>query len=290
MYSKYYNLEKRVNKIIYSKNLDSINLKVKSPKIMGILNITKDSFYDGGRFYKYSKAIEHAYKLVDDGADIIDIGGESTRPGAKVIPKEEEVKRILPVVKELCKNNISVSCDTRNSYTMERVLNEGVNIINDVSGLNYDNKTLDIIKKYDCYYILMHSIKTPLTMQKNPKYKNVIADLYKFFLNKIKLMNEKKIDISKIIIDPGIGFGKNDSHNFQILKYFSIYLDLGLPILVGLSRKSFIGRFIKNEQEDRLACSLSLAVDSFLKGASFIRVHDVKATNNAINIFKKANI
>ena len=103
-------------------------------------------------------------------------------------------------------------------------------------------------------------------------------------------MNEKKIDISKIIIDPGIGFGKNDSHNFQILKYFSIYLDLGLPILVGLSRKSFIGRFIKNEQEDRLACSLSLAVDSFLKGASFIRVHDVKATNNAINIFKKANI
>ena len=290
MYSKYYNLEKRVNKIIYSKNLDSFNFKVKSPKIMGILNITKDSFYDGGRFYKYSKAIEHAYKLVDDGADIIDIGGESTRPGAKVIPKEEELKRILPVVKELCKNNISVSCDTRNSYTMEKVLNEGVNIINDVSGLNYDNKTLDIIKKYDCYYILMHSIKTPLTMQKNPKYKNVIADLYKFFLNKIKLMNEKKIDISKIIIDPGIGFGKNDSHNFQILKYFSIYLDLGLPILVGLSRKSFIGRFIKNEQEDRLACSLSLAVDSFLKGASFIRVHDVKATNNAINIFKKANI
>lgn len=290
MYSKYYNLEKRVNKIIYSKNLDSVNLKVKSPKIMGILNITKDSFYDGGRFYKYSKAIEHAYKLVDDGADIIDIGGESTRPGAKVIPKEEELKRILPVVKELCKNNISVSCDTRNSYTMEKVLNEGVNIINDVSGLNYDNKTLDIIKKYDCYYILMHSIKNPLTMQKNPKYKNVIADLYKFFLNKIKVMNEKKIDISKIIIDPGIGFGKNDSHNFQILKYFSIYLDLGLPILVGLSRKSFIGRFIKNEQEDRLACSLSLAVDSFLKGASFIRVHDVKATNNAINIFKKANI
>ena len=290
MYSKYYNLEKRVNKIIYSKNLDSINLKVKTPKIMGILNITKDSFYDGGRFYKYSKAIEHAYKLVDDGADIIDIGGESTRPGAKVIPKEEELKRILPVVKELCKNNITVSCDTRNSYTMEKVLNEGVNIINDVSGLNYDNKTLDIIKKYDCYYILMHSIKTPLTMQKNPKYKNVIPDLYKFFLNRIKLMNEKKIDISKIIIDPGIGFGKNDSHNFQILKYFSIYLDLGLPILVGLSRKSFIGRFIKNEQEDRLACSLSLAVDSFLKGASFIRVHDVKATNNAINIFKKANI
>ena len=290
MYSKYYNLEKRVNKIIYSKNLDSVNLKVKSPKIMGILNITKDSFYDGGRFYKYSKAIEHAYKLVDDGADIIDIGGESTRPGAKVIPKEEELKRILPVVKELCKNNITVSCDTRNSYTMEKVLNEGVNIINDVSGLNYDNKTLDIIKKYDCYYILMHSIKTPLTMQENPKYKNVIADLYKFFLNKIKVMNEKKIDISKIIIDPGIGFGKNDTHNFQILKYFSIYLDLGLPILVGLSRKSFIGRFIKNEQEDRLACSLSLAVDSFLKGASFIRVHDVKATNNAINIFKKANI
>ena len=290
MYSKYDNLENRVNNIIFSSNLDSDYLKAKSPKIMGILNITEDSFYDGGKFYKYSKAIEQAYKLVDDGADIIDIGGESTRPGAKVIPKEEELKRILPVVKELCKNNITVSCDTRNSFTMEKVLNEGVNIINDVSGLNYDKETLDIIKKYNCYYVLMHSIKTPLNMQKNPKYKNVITDLYKFFLGKIKLMIDKEIDTSKIIIDPGIGFGKNDNHNFQILKYFSIYLDLGLPILIGLSRKSFIGRFIKNEEEDRLACSLSLAVDSFLKGASFIRVHDVKATKNAINIFKKANI
>ena len=134
----------------------------------------------------------------------------------------------------------------------------------------------------------MHSTKTP-TMQINPKYENVIKDLYSFFLKKISLIKEENLNHSKIIIDPGIGFGKNYAHNFQILKYFSIFLDLGLPILIGLSRKSFIGRFIQNESEDRLPCSLSLAIDSFLKGANFIRVHDVKETKDAIEIFKKIN-
>ena len=227
--------------------------------------------------------------MIDEGADIIDVGGESTRPGAKAIPQDEELKRIIPVIKELCKNNIKVSCDTRNSFTMERVLSEGVNIINDVSGLNYDKNTLNVIKKYNCFYILMHSIKTPINMQDSPSYKNVIKELYEFFLTKVSKIKEKNINTNKIIIDPGIGFGKRDIHNFQILKNFSIFLDLGFPILIGLSRKSFIGRFIKNEKEDRLACSLSLALDSYLKGASFIRVHDVRSTKNAIDIFKKAN-
>ncbi len=289
MFSSYHNLESRINKILYRKEKEVQLFKGKKPKIIGILNITKDSFYDGGKFFKPSKAINQAYKLIDEGADIIDVGGESTRPGAKAIPQDEELKRIMPVIKELCKNNITVSCDTRNSFTMERVLSEGVNIINDVSGLNYDKNTLNVIKKYNCFYILMHSIKTPINMQNSPSYKNVIKELYEFFLTKVSKIKEKNININKIIIDPGIGFGKKDIHNFQILKNFSIFLDLGFPILIGLSRKSFIGRFIKNEKEDRLACSLSLALDSYLKGASFIRVHDVRSTKNAIDIFKKAN-
>ena len=289
MLSKYNNLQNRVSKIDQTIKETPCLFKGNKPKIMGILNITKDSFYDGGKFFSTTKAIDQAYKLIEEGADIIDIGGESTRPGAIAIPQKDELNRITPVVKELCKNNITVSCDTRNSLTMEKVLDEGVKIINDVSGLNYDKNTLNVIKKYNCYYVLMHSIKNPTTMQKNPKYQNVILEIYNFFLNKINIMKKLEINTSKIILDPGIGFGKNDSHNFQILKYFSIFLDLGLPILIGLSRKSFIGRFIQNDKEDRLACSISLAVDAFLKGASFIRVHDVKATKEAINIFKKAN-
>ena len=185
MFSKYNNLENRLNKILHKESDNIPNFfKGNKPKIVGILNITEDSFYDGGKFYKTTKAIDHAYKLIDEGADIIDVGGESTRPGARTIPQQYELKRILPVIKELCKNNVSVSCDTRNSSTMERVLDEGVNIINDVSGLNYDKKTLDVIKKYNCYYILMHSVKTPANMQVNPHYNNVIDELYRFFLNK----------------------------------------------------------------------------------------------------------
>ena len=286
--SKYLNLNKRLKKIYFSNSFSSDFIKGHTPKIMGILNVTKDSFYDGGKFFNTKKAIQQAYKLIEEGADIIDVGGESTRPGALVVPQKEEISRILPVIKELCRNNIKVSCDTRNSETMKKVLDEGVEIINDVSGLNYDKNTIKTIKEYKCYYVLMHSIKTPATMQINPTYDNVISDIYSFFSEKINLI-KKECNNIKVIIDPGIGFGKNDIHNFQILKYLPIFLDLGLPILIGLSRKSFIGRFIKNDSEDRLSCSLALAMDSFLKGASFIRVHDVRETKYAIEIFKRAN-
>ncbi len=286
---KYLRLNERLKKLCFSNYIKSPLFKGSVPKIMGILNITEDSFYDGGKFFNTKEAIKQAYKLIEQGADIIDVGGESTRPGALAVPQKVEISRILPVIKELCKNNIKVSCDTRNSTTMRTVLDEGVEIINDVSGLNYDKNTLDVIKEYNCYYVLMHSIKTPINMQENPKYENTIVDLYSFFFKKINLIRKKNLNSSKIIIDPGIGFGKKDTHNFQILKYFSIFLDLGLPILIGLSRKSFIGRFIQNENEDRLPCSIALAIDVFLKGASFIRVHDVKKTKDAIDIYKKAN-
>ena len=144
---KYSKLDKRLKKIYYASNIKPELFKGNNPKIMGILNVTKDSFYDGGDFFNTKKAIKHAYKLIEEGADIIDVGGESTRPGSSIVPQKEEISRIFPVIKELCKNNIKVSCDTRNSLTMKKVLDEGVEIINDVSGLNYDKKTLDVIKE-----------------------------------------------------------------------------------------------------------------------------------------------
>ena len=256
---------------------------------MGILNVTEDSFYDGGQFFKQENALAQAEKLILAGADIIDIGGESTRPGSSPIKIEEEIKRVVPLIKILSKNKVIVSCDTRNSKTMRYALDAGASIINDVSGLNHDKETFNVIKKYNCAYVLVHSIKTPLTMQNNPIYKNVTCDIYSFFKKKILMLKNNNISMDNIILDPGIGFGKTDIHNFSILENLSIFLDLNLPILVGLSRKSFIQNFINENKSKTLPCSITLALSSYLKGANILRVHDVKETLDAINILKKTN-
>ena len=273
------------------KRSDILGMEFGFPKLMGILNVTPDSFSDGGQHVKLDAALNHAKFMEENGVDIIDIGGESTRPGASTIPILEEIKRIEPVIKGIAaRSKIPISIDTRKSEVASAARRAGASMVNDVSGFTFDPNLLFYCSKYKLPVCVMHMQGSPENMQNDPKYENILIEVFDFLENQIKMLVEAGISKDHIIADVGIGFGKNDSHNFQILKYFSIYLDLGLPILVGLSRKSFIGRFIKNEQEDRLACSLSLAVDSFLKGASFIRVHDVKATNNAINIFKKANI
>ena len=287
-YQTFPDLDERIKKILTKPYLKN-NLPKKNPIVMGVLNLTKDSFYDGGKFDNEKKALTHAYKMLEEGADIIDIGAESTRPGASKVTCKEEVEKILPIVKILSKDNIMLSCDTRNSSTMEIVLDTGVNIINDISGLNYDRRTTNILKKYSCTYILTHSKGEPDVMQNNPFYNNAAGDIYKFFKVKTHHLVEQGFPLSSIIIDPGIGFGKNDSHNFNIIKFLSIFLDLGLPILIGLSRKSLIGRFIKDTPENSLSCSIVLALDAYLKGANILRVHDVKETLNAINIIKHAN-
>lgn len=283
----YPDLKKRTKKIS-RKNFINHPSK-KNPLIMGILNVTEDSFFDGGKFFKQENALAQAEKLIDSGADIIDIGGESTRPGSTPIKIEEEIKRVIPLIRKLTKNKVIVSCDTRNSKTMRYALDAGASIINDVSGLNYDKETLNVIKKYNCLYVLMHSIKTPLSMQNNPIYKNVTCDIHSFFKKKILMLKKNNISMNNIILDPGIGFGKTDIHNFSILKNLSIFLDLNLPILVGISRKSFIQNFIKENKSKTLPCSITLALSSYLKGANILRVHDVKETVDAINIFKRTN-
>ncbi len=281
----YKNLKNRLQKI-NNPFIPKILKKHKKPLIMGILNITKDSFYDGGRYLEYKNAIKHAEKLIKEGADIIDIGGESTRPGSMAVNVKEEIKRIKPIIKELKKNNFLVSCDTRNSTTMSMALDLGVDIINDVSGLNYDKNTLNILKNYKCLYVLMHSKETPTTMQNNPIYNNVACDIYNFFTKKLMLLKKMNISENRVILDPGIGFGKTISHNYNILRYLNILLDLGHPLMIGVSRKSLIKKLVKSNS---LTPSILLAINAYSKGVSILRVHDVEETKLAVNIFKKAN-
>ena len=283
--NKYPNLNNRLEKI--NNPLTRMNsICNHNPVIMGILNVTKDSFHDGGRYYDVKNALYRADEMIKEGADIIDIGAESTRPGASVIDVEEEIKRIKPIIKELSKNNILISCDTRNSRTMKVALDLGTKIINDVSGLNYDENTLNLLKSYDCMYVLMHSKETPQTMQNNPIYNNVVCDIYNFFKKKLNILKRMNISKERIILDPGIGFAKTLDHNYIILKNFSIFLDLGHPLMVGVSRKSLIKSLTKN---NTLTPSVVLAFNAYTKGAKILRVHDVQETKEAINIFKRAN-
>ena len=281
----YKSLKNRLNKI-NNPIIPKIFKNHKKPLIMGILNITKDSFYDGGKYFEYKNALKHSEKLLKEGADIIDVGGESTRPGSLAVNVEEEIKRIKPIIKELKKSNIFVSCDTRNSLTMNVALDLGADIINDVSGLNHDQDTLNILKKYKCLYILMHSIENPATMQNNPIYNNVACDIYNFFIKKLMTLKNMNISEERIILDPGIGFGKTINHNYTILKYLNVLLDLGHPLMIGVSRKSFIKKMVKSNS---LPSSILLAINAYAKGASILRVHDVEETKLAVNIFKKAN-
>ena len=282
---KYLNLNTRLNRI--NNPLPAVDfIGPKKPIIMGILNITEDSFHDGGRYFDLKSALNKAETMLKEGADIIDIGAESTRPGASIIDTEEEIKRIKPVIMELSKNNILISCDTRNSLTMQVALDLGTKIINDVSGLNYDKNTLKLLKNYDCMYVLMHSKETPQIMQNNPIYNNVVCDIYNFFKKKINLLKRMNISKERIILDPGIGFAKTLEHNYSILKNLGIFLDLGHHLMIGVSRKSLIKRLTKT---DTLTPSVVLAVDAYAKGAKILRVHDVQETREAINIFKRAN-
>ena len=282
---KYLNLSDRLKRI--NNPLTNVNfIDSQKPVIMGILNVTKDSFHDGGRYFDLKNALTKAENLIQEGADIIDVGGESTRPGASVIDVQEEIKRIKPVIKELSKNNILISCDTRNSLTMQVALDLGTRIINDVSSLNYDKNTLKLLKNYNCMYVLTHSKETPQTMQNNAVYNNVVCDIYNFFKKKLNILKRMNISKERIILDPGIGFAKTIDHNYILLKNLSVFLDLGHPLMIGVSRKSIIKKLTKI---NTLTPSVVLAVDAYTKGAKILRVHDVQETKEAINIFKRAN-
>ncbi len=285
------NLKKKIKKDLkvttQKKNNFSIFNFKKIPSIMGILNLTPDSFSDGGNFNKKNKGINHAKNLFEFGADIVDVGGESTRPGSKAISLKEEWNRIEKTIKKINKK-IPISLDTRKSEIMNKGIKAGVKLINDVSGFSYDIETINILNKYKIPFVIHHSQGSPETMQKNPNYKNVLLDIYDFFEEKIKFLRSKGIKHNNIIIDPGIGFGKNLKHNMNLISDISIFHTLGFPILLGVSRKKFIKDLSgKNDTKERIGGTVASSLYSMMQGVQILRVHDVNELIQSIKVFKK---
>ena len=248
--------------------------------VMGILNTTPDSFSDGGLFNSARKGLKKAVKMAEEGADIIDIGGESTRPGAKKIDVAEEINRTIPIIKLIRQElpNILVSIDTTKSQVAEKALQAGADIVNDISAMTFDPKIKQIIKKYNAGLILMHMQGTPQDMQINPQYKDVYSDVKNFLSKKYKEAEEAGINRQSIILDPGIGFGKSLEHNLTLLKSLD-RLTNEMPILLGLSRKSFIGSILNRANpNERLSGGLAANAFAIMKGAHILRVHDVLET------------
>ncbi len=274
-----------LRKIVLKRNNFLRNVNFSKPSIMGILNLTPDSFSDGGKFNNKIKAQKHIYNMIKDGANIIDVGGESTRPGSKKVLKNMEWKRIANVVKNFKKRHkkICLSIDTRKSEVMIKSIKYRADLINDVSGFNYDSLSLSSLKKYNIAKVLHHMQGTPNTMQKNPKYKNVLLDIYDFFEKNIK-----KIDNKKIVIDPGIGFGKNLKHNLTLISKISLFHSLGFPILVGTSRKRFISQISgTNDSKERLGGTVASVLFLLSQGVQIFRVHNVNEIKQGILVFNK---
>jgi dihydropteroate synthase len=243
--------------------------------IMGILNVTPDSFSDGGTFFDPHRAIEQGLWMVDEGADFIDIGGESTRPGSDDVSADEELRRVLPVVKGLSeKIEIPISIDTRKSAVAQEALKAGASIVNDISGLTADPHMAGVVASANASLVIMHMKGNPKTMQANPTYSDVVVEISEFLLRQAK--SAERAGINQVIIDPGIGFGKNLEHNLTIFRRLNEFTTLGYPLMVGPSRKSFIGALLDVPVHDRVEGTAAAVAASVLGGASIVRVHDVK--------------
>lgn len=270
-----------------SYSLNGIELKFDKPKIMGILNITPDSFSDGGNYLSESTAVDHALKMIDDGAAIIDIGGESTRPGSNPVLLEEELKRTIPVIKrlKLLRKEVLISIDTTKSKVAEQALDNGASIINDISGLTGDESMIDVAKEYNSAVVIMHMKGIPKTMQQDPYYDDVLKDVYNFLKSQSEKVFQNGVD--KIIIDPGIGFGKKIDDNFTLINELNEFQSIGYPIMVGLSRKSFIGKTLNLEIDERDVATVLLEAVSVLNSARIIRTHNVNYCNQMVKLVNK---
>ena len=255
----------------------------KEIQIMGVLNITDNSFYDGGKFNVLDKSIKHAERMIQEGADVIDIGAESSKPGSESVPSSIQIKKIEPVLDAIrVKSNIPISIDTRSSEVISKLLKYKINIVNDISSLE-DKELIDIIKENNLSISLMHMKGTPKDMQVNPSYDDVIDEIYTYLENKANNCIDNGIDKSKIIIDPGFGFGKTLDHNYIILNNLKKFSKLGYRILSGISRKSMIGNVINKTPQDRLYGSLAATVIAIKNLSTILRVHDVRETKILLN-------
>ena len=268
---------------------DGRALSFTRPLVMGVLNVTPDSFSDGGQFLFVEKAVERALQMESEGADIIDIGGESSRPGAEPIDAEEEKKRVLPVISALRRQSqIPISIDTYKASTAAAAFDTGADIINDISALRFDSAMGPLAASHGVPVILMHMLGTPRDMQINPIYENCVEEITNFFKERIAHCQQIGIDKNKLILDPGIGFGKRLEDNLDILAHIEQFQSLGLPVLIGASRKSFINMLHPRQKAPtkRLGGSLAAAIMALVKGADIIRVHDVEETVEALAVLQ----
>ena len=264
-------------------------IDLSQPQVMGILNVTPDSFSDGGKHTNVSQALAHALRMIDEGATFIDIGGESTRPGAPDVSLQEELDRTIPVIEAVAKNTPCViSIDTSKADVMREAVKAGAGLINDVRALQ-EPGALQVAAEAQVPVCLMHMQGQPRTMQQSPEYDDVVNDVGQFLLARTKVCEEAGIAKDKILFDPGYGFGKSLEHNYTLVKHLPSLMKLGYPVLVGMSRKSMIGNLLNRKVDERLAGSISLATIVAQMGAHLIRVHDVKETADAVNIVKMLN-
>jgi len=273
----------------YFQNKTMINFSgklvdISKPLVMGILNCTPDSFFDGGKNNTEDLAIQHAGRMINEGADIIDIGGMSTKPNSKLIDAKEELSRVLPIIKKIKKAypDQILSIDTYRSEVADAAINEGVSMVNDISAGMLDNKLWAVVKKYNAPYVLMHMKGTPQNMQDNPTYEDVVEEVMRFLSEKVNALNQ--FGINDVVIDLGFGFGKKRVHNYTLLKNLDIFRILNKPILVGISRKSMIYRQLDTTVEDALNGTTVLNTFALTKGANILRVHDVKEAKETIKL------
>ena len=271
-------------RLVFRKNSYSLRERT---LIMGVLNITPDSFSDGGRFFSFEEAIAQGRKLAAEGADLLDVGGESTRPGSRPLPEEEEIRRVVPVIKELCGQiSIPISVDTRKAGVAARALEAGAEMVNDISALRYDPQMAGVAAAYRAPVVLMHMRGEPETMQIDPHYDDLTGEIHDFFRERIDYAQGKGIAPQQIILDPGIGFGKSleKKHNLILLKNLGVFFDLGKPLLVGPSRKAFIGRILDLPPEEREEGTLGAVAVAICNGAQIVRVHEVARTRRLVRI------
>ncbi|MEO2069465.1 MAG: dihydropteroate synthase [Desulfurobacteriaceae bacterium] len=263
-------------------------LSLSTPVIMGILNVTPDSFSDGGEFFSLDRAVKHCEEMLEGGAKIIDIGGESTRPGSLPVPIDEEIKRTIPVIEEIRKrlgDDFFISIDTYKSEVAKRALDAGADIVNDISGFHFDSRMAKLVAERKCPAVIMHIKGTPKDMQKNPYYEDVIKEIMEYFEKTIENAEKEGVRRSQLIIDPGIGFGKRLEDNLTILRRLSEFKIFGIPILIGTSRKSFIGAITgETDPKKRIEGTLASLYASVIRGAKILRVHDVKETKKFLDV------
>jgi dihydropteroate synthase len=262
------------------------------PRIMGIVNVTPDSFSDGGSFLAAQAAIDHGLRLVEEGADILDIGGESTRPGSDTVPVDEELRRVMPVLEGLrARTDARISIDTRKAEVMRRAAQSGADILNDVSALTHDPEALETAAATGLPVMLMHAQGDPKTMNDDPQYTDVVLDVFDFLESRVHACEAAGIAKARLVVDPGIGFGKHLHHNVAVLSAMSLYHGLGVPVLLGASRKKLIGQLCNVENaRDRVPGSIGAALHSIAQGVQIVRVHDVAATRQAVALWLAADV